>query len=114
MRNLGGSVGISLATTLLARRSQMHQMRLADHLTPTSAGFQRQLMILKERFAAQGMDAVTAMKQALASIYHSVGTQADMLSYLDIFKVLMFASFLAAALTLFLKRIDLKNVKAGH
>src|SRR6185437_8545174 len=33
MRNLGGSVGISVGTTLLVRRGQVHQDRLVSHLT---------------------------------------------------------------------------------
>src|SRR5439155_21507325 len=36
MRNIGASVGISVGTTLLARRSQFHQSRLAESLTPVS------------------------------------------------------------------------------
>ena len=33
MRNLGGSVGIAIAITLLDRRKQVHQVRLVEHLT---------------------------------------------------------------------------------
>jgi DHA2 family multidrug resistance protein len=39
MRNLGGSFGIATATTLLSRRSQFHQGRLVEHLTPFSQPF---------------------------------------------------------------------------
>src|ERR1700678_1325272 len=31
-RNIGGSVGISVVTTLLARRTQFHQVRLVENL----------------------------------------------------------------------------------
>ena len=34
MRNVGGSVGIAVATTLLAQRSQFHQSTLVSHITP--------------------------------------------------------------------------------
>ena len=33
MRNLGGSIGISYTTTLLAYRQQFHQSRLMEHIT---------------------------------------------------------------------------------
>ncbi|HEX3797124.1 MAG TPA: DHA2 family efflux MFS transporter permease subunit [Verrucomicrobiae bacterium] len=111
MRNLGGSVGISLATTLLARRSQTHQERLISNLTPTSLAFQTRLHFITQRLIAHGMDSVTASKQALANLYRVVNTQASMLSYLDIFAVLMFCSFFAAFLTLFLKRMDLSKAQ---
>jgi DHA2 family multidrug resistance protein len=32
-RNLGGSIGISLAVTMIFRRAQLHQTRLAEHVT---------------------------------------------------------------------------------
>jgi DHA2 family multidrug resistance protein len=34
LRNLGGSVGIAFTTTMLSRRSQFHQTRLVEHLSP--------------------------------------------------------------------------------
>jgi MFS transporter, DHA2 family, multidrug resistance protein len=34
LRNMGGSFGVAFVTTILARRTQFHQHRLADHLTP--------------------------------------------------------------------------------
>jgi DHA2 family multidrug resistance protein len=112
MRNLGGSVGISLATTLLARRSQIHQEHLVSNLTPTSPMFQGRLHAITQRLMTHGLDSVTAGKQALANIYRAVDTQANMLSYLDIFMVLMFCSFFAALLTIFLKRIDPSKAQA--
>src|SRR5262249_20227575 len=39
MRNLGGTLAISLATPLLARRAQRHQAVLAPHLTPYDPAF---------------------------------------------------------------------------
>ena len=112
MRNLGGSVGISMATTMLARRSQIHQDRLVSTLTPTSLPFQAHLQALAARFESFGVDAASAMRKAVVTVAQSVATQAAILSYLDIFMVLMFGSLLAAILTLFLKRIELGKAAA--
>ncbi|HEY4414447.1 MAG TPA: MFS transporter, partial [Verrucomicrobiae bacterium] len=112
MRNLGGSVGISMSTTMLARRSQIHQDRVVSTLTPTSLHFQSMLHSLAGRFVAYGADSVSAMKRATAIIAHEVVTQATMLAYLDIFMVLMYGSLVAAALTPFLKKINLKQPSA--
>jgi DHA2 family multidrug resistance protein len=113
MRNLGGSVGISVGTTLLARRSQIHQDRLVSHLTPTSTAFQNALHHLTQRFTEHGVAPNEATQRALATIYHEVQTQAAMLSYLDTFVVLLIACLIAAALTSFLKDIDLKKAQAA-
>ena len=39
-RNLGGSIGVSLANTELVQRSQFHQARLVENLIPSSPTFQ--------------------------------------------------------------------------
>ena len=40
LRNLGGSFGVAIATTLLARRAQFHQVHLVEHLTPFDRSLQ--------------------------------------------------------------------------
>jgi DHA2 family multidrug resistance protein len=107
MRNLGGSVGISMATTLLARRSQVHQDRLVSTFTPTSLPTHAYLQSLAERFQSLGVDSVTGMRKAVVAVSQTIATQAVVLSYLDIFVVLMYGCLLAASLTLFLRKIDL-------
>jgi DHA2 family multidrug resistance protein len=39
LRNLGGSVGIAMTTTILSRRAQLHQSRLVEHLSPLDPGY---------------------------------------------------------------------------
>jgi DHA2 family multidrug resistance protein len=112
MRNLGGSVGISVATTLLARRSQVHQQFLVANLTATKIPFQSSLHGLTQRYAVHGSDSVTASQQALAMTARVLQTQSAMLAYLDIFLVLMIASLAAVTLTFFLQRIELGKVHA--
>jgi DHA2 family multidrug resistance protein len=111
MRNLGGSVGISVGATSLSRRSQIHQDRLVSSLTPTSIPFQRHLHTLTQRFANNGAGPVAAHNRALTTIMGEVQRQAAMLSYLDVFVILMIACLVAAFMSIFLTTIDLKNAK---
>jgi DHA2 family multidrug resistance protein len=113
MRNLGGSVGISVGTTLLARRSQIHQGQLVSHLTVTSVAFQNALHHLTRRFIAYGAAPNEAAKRALAVINGEVQRQSGMLAYLDTFIVLVIACLVAAALTSLLKEVDLKKAQAA-
>lgn len=113
MRNLGGSVGISVGTTLLARRSQLHQTRLAGHLTGTALQFRHQLQTLSHRLMLHGAGPVTAGKRALAIISGGMQSQAAMLAYLDIFVVLMIACLIAASLTPLLRKIDFGKAQTG-
>jgi DHA2 family multidrug resistance protein len=112
MRNLGGSVGISVGTTLLARRSQVHQNFLVAHLTPTATAFQHQWQTLSSKLVGYGIGSVDANHRALAMISSEMQRQAAMLSYLDVFVVLMTGSLIAAGMTAFLKRMDLSKASA--
>src|SRR5580700_6618371 len=63
-RNIGGSVGISLVTTLLARRGQFHQNRLAAHTSTYDPAFQTAVSNLAKSFQAAGYDAVHSTQMA--------------------------------------------------
>lgn len=112
MRNLGGSVGISVGTTMLARRSQVHQNYLVDHLTPVALAFQDQWKNLSSKLFTYGVNSVDANQHALALISREMQRQAAVLAYLDIFAVLMAGSLIAAALTVFLKEMDLAKASS--
>ncbi len=105
-------MGVSAGTTLLVRRSQIHQDRLVSHLTPTAPGFQAQLHHLTQRFAGHGTGPVEAGHRALAVVMRQVQAQAAMLSYLDIFILLALFCLIAAAMSTCLKRADLSKAQA--
>ncbi|MDR3424271.1 MAG: DHA2 family efflux MFS transporter permease subunit [Alphaproteobacteria bacterium] len=85
MRNLGGSFGISLILTYLARREQLHQTLLAQRLTPTSAVFQTTRATAIKAIAATGTPHAAAL--AMGRIYHHLVAQATMLGYSDSFQL---------------------------
>ena len=88
LRNLGGSVGIALATTYLAQRSQFHQHNLVSHVTVWDPATQERLARWTSHFLAQGADSFTAQRRALAMLYHDVVGQAQVLAYADDFWLL--------------------------
>src|SRR5439155_670900 len=65
-RNIGGSVGVALVTTLLARRSQQHQVTLASHANVWNPEMTERLRDWTGHFVAQGADAFTAGRRAPA------------------------------------------------
>ncbi|MGH9708680.1 MAG: DHA2 family efflux MFS transporter permease subunit [Candidatus Acidiferrales bacterium] len=84
-RNIGGSMGISFVTTMLDRRAQFHQARLAGDLQPGNHAYQAALAHLVQLLTARGIDAAHAMAQAQAMIYQGMQRQASMLSFVDNF-----------------------------
>jgi len=85
MRNIGGSVGIALMTTFLARRSQVHQNHLVANITAGSGQTYRMLQGLRANFYAHGADAATASRKSIAAIYGMVQQHAAMLAFVEAF-----------------------------
>jgi MFS transporter, DHA2 family, multidrug resistance protein len=54
-RNLGGSIGISVATTIVARSMQVHQNYLVDHLVPSSSAYQSAMARAASSLTALGV-----------------------------------------------------------
>jgi MFS transporter, DHA2 family, multidrug resistance protein len=106
MRNMGSSVGTSLVTTLIARRSQFHQARLVEHASPGNPNFQNSVNGLTQRLAHSGLSQHEALAQAYARIYRGVQAQAASLAYIDTFKVLCVGAGIMFFLTFFLKKND--------
>jgi DHA2 family multidrug resistance protein len=88
MRNIGGSFGIAIMTTFLARRSQFHQSRLVANLTPGSLKTQEMIAGMQAWFHSHGIDAVSAQRKALAAAYEMVQAHASMLSFIEAFWVM--------------------------
>jgi len=88
VRNIGGSIGIALATTYLVRRSQHHQATLVGHVDVWSAETTRRLGQWSQHFWDRGADTYTASRRATAMLYHDTVTQAQVLAYADEFWVL--------------------------
>ena len=92
MRNYGGSVGIALVQTMIARRGQFHQSRLGEHLSSGNPIYY---------YATHGPHART-----LGNIAADLGQQTEMLAFIDVFKTLAFISYLGIFVALFLKRVE--------
>jgi len=87
-RNVGGSVGIAVVTTLLAQRSQFHQTTLVSHITVWDPATRERLAQWASHFMARGSDVFTAERQAMAMLYRETVAQAQLLAYADDFWLL--------------------------
>ena len=105
VRNLGGSVGIALSATLLARRSQEHQAILTGNVHVWNPVVTAKLQKLTDYFMAQGADAYTAGQRALVTIYRETLVQAQILSYADAFWLLTVANAAVVVLIPVMRRV---------
>ena len=102
MRNMGGSVGTSAVTTLLARRSQFHQSVLAQHTR--SFEFLAAADSLARQLNHGGIGQVDSHTNALARLSQMILAQAAVLSYMDIYWIIAVGTALMFFLSFFLKR----------
>jgi DHA2 family multidrug resistance protein len=113
-RNLGGSMGVALAQTLLAQRSQFHQSRLVEHIAPSDIGYQMTIDTMTRFFQAQGSSASDAAGQAIAWVGVTLQHQVDLLAYIDVFWTLAIIGVIMIPVALTLRSIDLTAPAKGH
>jgi DHA2 family multidrug resistance protein len=88
MRNIGGSVGIAVTGTMLARQRQSFGAVLGEHVSPLDQTTQTVLEQAKAAFMAAGADATTATSRAYAAVYGMLVRQATMVSFVTLFRLL--------------------------
>lgn len=84
-RNLGGSVGIALVTTHLARSSQEHQANLVDRLVPGDPVYEGAMQGLVASGMSHGLTQAMATSNAGSMMYRQLLSQSSILAYADTF-----------------------------
>jgi DHA2 family multidrug resistance protein len=104
MRNIGGSIGIAVTGTLLARHSQVTVNTLGANVTAYDPASQTMLFQLRAAFIAAGSDAATATTRAYAALFGMLQRQATMVSFVGIFQLLGVMFIALVPLVLLMKR----------
>jgi Major Facilitator Superfamily. len=105
-RNLGGSAGIALVTTLLERRSQYHQSVLVTHVTNADPSVQLTLSRIADRLTSAGYSSADALARAPAQLQAIVHRQAAFLGGLDCFWLLGLIAMIGPLLALRIQAFD--------
>jgi DHA2 family multidrug resistance protein len=112
MRNIGASMGVSFVTTLIARRSQLHQAQLAGAMSvPRSL---ERLDLGRALFLHHGSDPVTAARQALGALYRTLQQQAAVLSFIEVFYALGWLFLLTIPLVLLTHKVEGRKQASAH
>jgi DHA2 family multidrug resistance protein len=103
-RNMGGSVGISVVTTMLDRRAQVHLTNLSSHLSASSPALQARLKALGLMWQAHGGGPPGSSPGPWAFIQGAVARQAAMFAYIDCFWLLGVAILLMVPMVFLIKK----------
>lgn len=85
MRQLGGSFGVAVITTYLARKNVMHRSDLVSQLNVNDWNVQQRVHAMQHAFIAKGMTPDVALNSAYKALEYTVSKQASVLSYMDAF-----------------------------
>jgi DHA2 family multidrug resistance protein len=105
VRNVGGSAGVAISTTLLSRRAQTHQSALVAHVNIWDPETAERLRQWTDHFVARGADTVTAGRQAMAMLYRETQVQAQVLAFMDDFRVLAVMYAALVGLVILMRRV---------
>ncbi|MGH1516938.1 DHA2 family efflux MFS transporter permease subunit [Chryseobacterium sp. JK1] len=105
MRQLGGSFGISIINTYIARQMAQHRMDLLSHLTPENLNVSQRLQSYTALFQSKGFALYDAQQKAFGVLEKTVVKQTALLSYLDSYIFIGFAfTFSLPLLLIFLRK----------
>ncbi|HNP20374.1 MAG TPA: DHA2 family efflux MFS transporter permease subunit [Fulvivirga sp.] len=103
-RQLGGSFGIAIITTLIARWSQQHRVDLIPNIAATDPTVQQRLHGLQQMFMSKGFSFNESLQKAYHMLDLSVSKQAIVLTYMDVFLYLGVLFLLCIPFVLLIKK----------
>lgn len=104
LRNVSGSVGISLSTAMVQQQTQREQARLAGYLSPLWQPFNDTLARMTDSWVRLGLDPAAAHTRAMGQLYTMLGQQAAIKAYSDVFEYCAIAAFCIVPITLLFSR----------
>jgi DHA2 family multidrug resistance protein len=112
MRNVGGSIGISIAQTLLTRRADVHQNEIINSVPATGANFQNSLGQVQQSLSGS-YGPHNTMAPAVATLYQQLQRQASLWAFVDVFRWLSLLCFFCVGMVWLLRRVKPGKAPAG-
>ncbi len=112
MRNLGGSIGISLVTNKLIHSQQIEQSYLVQHLTTADPGYRNAIATFTQTITNLGVPSIQAPTAALGQIYQQLVSQATILAYRDAYNFVAGILVILTIVALLMPGNDLQKKRA--
>src|ERR1700752_5194648 len=114
MRNLGGSVGTALLSTMITRREQFHDLRVGERVTPYSPYVQQFLSNQSVQNLQHSGDPVGALQQAYRMLQASVQTNSFVMAYSECFLALGIILLIGSATIWLCKKTKAVGAAVAH
>ena len=103
LRNIGGSIGISMATTAIIRRAALHQTEIGAHLSASDAVLQMKSRMIGMYIAHQ-IGPASARPGSMGLVYRLMQQQSALMAYVDVFRWTALLAFVCAAMAWMFKK----------
>jgi DHA2 family multidrug resistance protein len=113
LRNVAGSIGISLATAGITERTQVRQSYLSQNLNPFNPAFNDYLAQTEHTLLSMGRAAGQVSSQAMGMALQTLNLQAAVLAYRDVFAYCAIAAFCIVPLTFLFEARTTKGASGG-
>jgi len=104
VRNVGGSAGIALVNTMMARRIQFHHARLIENINPTDLETQQAFQSVQQFLLSRGHPANVQPQSVYGMLYGEIMRQSSMLAFIDCFWFLGMLFFMMLPLLLLMRK----------
>lgn len=112
VRNIGGSIGISVAQTLLTRRSDYHQNEITNYVSHSQPWFQQRMRDLTDYLGHHTAPA-NAMSAAQSQLYQRLNQQALLWAFVDVFRWTSLLCFACVLIVWFFRKVRPGKGPAG-
>jgi MFS transporter, DHA2 family, multidrug resistance protein len=104
LRNVGGSIGISVVNTIVARHAQSHRSDMVHSLDPGRTTVHGAIEGVQRFLVAQGASPANALQRAYGLIEQILSSQARLWAYVDDFRYMALVCFACIPIVLALKK----------
>jgi len=112
VRNIGGSVGISVAQTVLTRRADLHQNELTNDLSRSQAWLQQETKTLNG-LLGHARNPSNALHLSQSAVYRELGQQALLWAFVDVFRWIALLCFGCIGIVWFFRKVSHTRSPAG-
>ena len=114
MRQLGGSFGIAIITTMISRLNQQHRVDLIPNLSSIDTQTQQRVNGLQQMFIGKGFSFNEALDRAYQGLEGSISLQGTVLTYMDVFLYLGILFLVCVPFVLMMKNGSGKPASGAH
>ncbi len=104
LRNIGGSIGISIVNTIVARHEQLHRNELSASLAQGRLAVRGAVQGIEHYLGSQGASPATASQQAYGLLNQTLNAQSRLWSYVDDFRYMALVCFACVPIVFALKK----------